>query len=66
MRMKDGGIADVRVFAKSAGLTWTDGAGRTFTLDWRELKEWVGQRAGAGMMAPRGFPKSNRFGPVFG
>jgi topoisomerase-4 subunit A len=66
MRMKDGGIADVRVFAKSAGLTWTDGAGRTFTLEWRDLKDWVGQRAGAGIMVPRGFPKSNRFGPVFG
>ncbi len=66
MRMKDGGVADVRVFAKSAGLTWTDGAGRTFTLEWRELKEWIGQRAGAGITAPRGFPKSNKFGPVFG
>ena len=31
-RFKDGGLADVRVFKKSEGLTWLDSAGRTFTL----------------------------------
>ncbi len=66
LRMKDGGLADARVFAKADGLTWSDSAGRTFTLEWRDLKEWVGQRAQAGQSAPRGFPKSNRFGPAFG
>ncbi|MCB1521264.1 MAG: DNA topoisomerase IV subunit A, partial [Hyphomicrobiaceae bacterium] len=65
MRMRDGGLADVRVFKKSAGLTWLDPAGRTFTLEWRDLKGWVGQRAQAGQTVPRGFPKSNRFGPSF-
>jgi topoisomerase-4 subunit A len=29
------------------------------------LKDWVGERAQAGRMAPRGFPKSNKFGPAF-
>ena len=29
-----------------------------------ELSDWVGERAQAGRMAPRGFPKSNKFGPV--
>jgi topoisomerase-4 subunit A len=65
-RSRDGGISDVRVFAKSDGLTWLDSAGRTFTLEWRELKDWVGLRAQTGRMVPRGFPKSNRFGPAFG
>jgi topoisomerase-4 subunit A len=65
-RSRDGGISDVRVFAKSEGLTWLDSAGRTFTLEWRELKDWVGLRAQTGRMVPRGFPKSNRFGPAFG
>lgn len=65
-RSKDSGVSDVRVFAKSAGLTWLDSAGRTFTLEWRDLKEWVGLRAQAGHTVPRGFPKSNRFGPAFG
>ncbi len=65
-RSRDGGVSDARVFAKEAGLTWLDTAGRTFTLEWRDLKEWVGLRAQTGRMAPRGFPKSNRFGPAFG
>lgn len=65
-RAKDGGVSDVRVFAKADGLTWLDSAGRTFTLEWRDLKEWVGLRAQTGRVAPRGFPKLNRFGPAFG
>jgi len=62
-KYKDGGISDVRVFKKSEGLTWLDGAGRTFTLAWSELKDWVGERAQAGQLAPKGFPRSNKFGP---
>jgi topoisomerase IV subunit A len=65
-RFKDGGLADARVFAKTAGLTWLDAAGRTFTLSANELAEWIGVRAQAGQGAPRGFPKSNKFGPPFG
>jgi topoisomerase-4 subunit A len=64
-RFKDGGLSDVRVFAKSDGLTWIDSAGRTFTLDAKELREWMGDRAQAGRMAPKGFPRSNKFGPAF-
>ena len=30
-RYKDGEISDVRVFSREAGLSWTDGAGRTHT-----------------------------------
>jgi topoisomerase-4 subunit A len=65
-RFKDGALSDVRVFQKSAGLTWLDPAGRTFTLSWSELREWVGERAQAGKVVPKGFPRSNRFGPAFG
>ena len=39
--------------------------GRSFTLEWSELKEWVGQRSQAGRVAPKGFPRSNKFGPQF-
>ena len=63
-RYKDGGLADVRVFEKAEGLTWTDSADRLFTLT--EFVEWVGQRAQAGRLAPKGFPKSNKFGRHFG
>jgi topoisomerase IV subunit A len=54
------------VFNKKDGLTWLDPAGRTFTLSWSELREWAGERAQAGRSAPKGFPRSNRFGPAFG
>ena len=64
-RYKDGKLADVRVFKKADGLSWLDSAGRTFTLSWSELKDWVGVRAQAGRMAPKGFPRSNSFGPSF-
>ncbi len=64
-RYKDGGLSDLRVFRKAEGLTWLDPAGRTFTLPMSELRDWLGQRAQAGRLAPRGFPKSNKFGPAF-
>ena len=64
-RIKDGVLLDVRVFASDAGLTWLDSAGRTFTLAGKDLAEWVGQRAQAGKAVPKGFPRSNTFGPSF-
>ncbi len=62
-RYKDGGLADGKVFAKKEGLTYTDTAGRMFTLT--ELRDWWGARAQAGRLPPKGFPKSGRFGPRF-
>jgi topoisomerase-4 subunit A len=64
-RFKDGSLSDVRVFAKADGLTWLDPAGRTFTLSWGDLKDWIGERAQAGRTVPKGFPRSNKFGPAF-
>jgi topoisomerase-4 subunit A len=61
-KYKDGGIADAKVFAMADGLTWKDSAGRTFTVAKSELAEWVGNRADAGRLPPKGFPKNNRFG----
>ena len=61
-RFKDGGLSDLAVFRKAEGLSWLDAAGRTFTLPMSELRDWLGQRAQAGRLAPRGFPKSNKFG----
>ena len=51
------------MFNKADGLSWLDSAGRTFMLSWAELKDWVGVRAQAGRIAPKGFPRSNSFGP---
>jgi topoisomerase-4 subunit A len=64
-RYKDGSLSDVRVFKKADGLAWLDAAGRVYTLPMADLRDWIGQRAQAGRLAPRGFPKSNRFGPAF-
>ncbi len=64
-RFKDGSLCDVRVFKKSDGLTWVDNVGREFTLAWGEMRDWVGERAQAGRVVPRGFPRSNSFGPRF-
>ena len=61
-RYKEGGVADVKTFALKDGLTWLDSAGRTFTVTKPELKDWIGQRADAGRLPPRGFPKNNKFG----
>ena len=64
-RYKDGSLSDLRVFKKSDGLSWLDPAGRTFTLTMAELRDWLGQRAQSGRLAPKGFPRSNKFGPAF-
>jgi topoisomerase-4 subunit A len=58
-KYKDGGLADAITFALSDGISWKDPAGRTRTET--NLAEWTGPRAGAGKMAPRGFPRDNRF-----
>jgi topoisomerase-4 subunit A len=61
-RYKDGGLSDVITFAAKDGLTWIDSAMRAFTLSLKELADWRGNRADAGRLAPKGFPKSNKFG----
>ncbi|TMV15449.1 DNA topoisomerase IV subunit A [Arenibacterium halophilum] len=58
-KYKDGGMSDATTFVLSEGLSWLDPAGRTRTQT--ELEEWTGKRAGSGRMAPRGFPRDNRF-----
>ncbi len=60
-KYKDGGISDARVFALKEGLTWKDSAGRTFTVVKPELNDWIGARAEAGRLPPKGFPKNNKF-----
>jgi len=60
-RYKDGGLSDLKTFAAADGLSWTDSAGRLFTLTMKELADWRGNRADAGRIAPKGFPRSNKF-----
>ena len=35
---------------------------RAFNLTLKELADWRGNRADAGRLAPKGFPKTNKFG----
>ncbi|MEM7240800.1 MAG: DNA topoisomerase IV subunit A [Pseudomonadota bacterium] len=58
-KYKDGGLSDACVFDMEVGLQWLDPAGRTRTE--KELNDWMGKRASAGRMAPRGFPHDNKF-----
>jgi topoisomerase-4 subunit A len=60
MRFKDGGLSDAVTITLAQGLSWKDPAGRTRHEP--DLTEWLGARATAGRMAPRGFPRDNRFG----
>jgi topoisomerase IV subunit A len=63
-RYKEKGLSDVTTFKADDGLSWSDAAGRSFTLPMKELKDWRGSRADAGRIAPKGFPKNNRFRSV--
>ena len=58
-KYKDGGLSDATTFNLADGLSWLDPAGRTRTEVM--LAEWTGKRASAGRMAPRGFPRDNKF-----
>jgi topoisomerase-4 subunit A len=60
-RHKDGGLSDIKVFEVEKGLSWIDSAGRVFNLSIKELADWRGNRADAGRLAPKGFPKNNKF-----
>ena len=60
-RYKDGGLNDLKTFRAEEGLSWTDAAGRVFSLTLKELADWRGNRADAGRLAPKGFPRTNTF-----
>ncbi len=62
-RFRDGGLADVRTFARAAGLSWQ--LGDRVRVE-NNLAEWVGRRGHTGRMPPAGFPKSNRFSALAG
>lgn len=58
-RYKDGGLSDAKSFTLADGLTWMTG-GRQRTEE--DLLAWMGKRAQAGRIAPRGFSTTNTFG----
>ena len=63
-RYKDGGLGDIKTFTLKQGLIAYDRSDRARTFD--ALKEWLGQRAQAGRLPPKGFPVGHKFGGGFG
>ena len=57
-RYRDGGLSDAIVFYRNAGFRWAMGErSRNFI----ETDLWYSGRGQSGRLAPRGFPKSNKF-----
>jgi topoisomerase-4 subunit A len=59
-KFKDGGLSDAIAFNRKDGLRWRDASGREWTVT--DLADWLGERAQAGRLPPKGFPRSNNFG----
>jgi topoisomerase-4 subunit A len=58
-KYRDGGLSDLKTFNLAEGLSWRLGDKTRMETD---LRDWVGQRAQAGRLPPRGFPTSKKFG----
>jgi topoisomerase IV subunit A len=58
---REGGLRDALAFRAEEGAAWTTADGRT--RQWPEWRDWLGRRAGAGKLAPKGFPATKRFSP---
>jgi len=58
---REGGLRDGLLFTGAEGAAWTDAAGRTRA--WTDWRDWLGRRASAGRLAPKGFPATKRFRP---
>jgi topoisomerase IV subunit A len=56
-KYKDGGAADAKVFRLKEGLSWKSGDRERTETD---LKDWVGERAQAGRLPPKGFSREDR------
>ncbi|MDO5648424.1 DNA topoisomerase IV subunit A [Paracoccus sp. (in: a-proteobacteria)] len=57
--LADSQLSDACFVTLEQGLSWPMTGGKTRTES--DLTEWLGKRASAGRMAPRGFPRDNRF-----
>jgi topoisomerase-4 subunit A len=58
---REGGLKDATVFNAEDGAAWTTSDGRTRA--WPEWRDWLGRRASAGKLFPKGFPTTKRFRP---
>ena len=58
---REGGLRDVAAFSGEDGAGWIDAGGRN--REWPDWRTWLGRRASAGKLSPKGFPASKRFRP---
>ncbi len=57
-RYAKGGLADAKTFKLDEGLTWRNGERLRTEM---AIKPWLGRRAQAGRLPPKGFTRANRF-----
>ncbi|HEV2532823.1 DNA gyrase subunit A, partial [Phenylobacterium sp.] len=58
---REGALRDATTLKADEGLATVDASGRTRV--WPEWRDWLGRRASAGKLAPKGFPATKRFRP---
>ena len=58
-KYKNSYLSDITSFDSEIGLVWFDKSGRKNVVS--NFENWVGKRAQSGKIAPKGFPKNNKF-----
>ena len=58
-KYKNAYLSDITSFDSEIGLVWFDKSGRKNVLS--NFEDWVGKRAQSGKIAPKGFPRDNKF-----
>ena len=58
-KYKNAYLSDITSFDSETGLVWFDKSGRKNVVS--NFENWVGKRAQSGKIAPKGFPRNNKF-----
>ena len=58
-RYASGGLADITTLNAAEGLSWRSGQQGVRTET--DIKQWIGTRAHAGLLVPKGFSRANKF-----
>jgi len=58
-KYKDAYLSDITSFDSEIGLVWYDKSGRKNVVS--NSENWIGKRAESGKIAPKGFPRNNKF-----
>ena len=58
-KYKNSYLSDITSFDSEIGLVWFDKSGRKNVVS--NFENWVGKRAQSGKIAPKGFPRNNKF-----